>query len=36
MRSVEGIRLVDFMQAIFGLFATHQLALMGTDPVKVE
>lgn len=36
MRTVEGIRLADFMQAISGPFATYQLALMGTDALKVE
>ena len=36
MRTFEGIRVVDFTQAIAGPFATYQLALMGADVVKLE
>lgn len=36
MRTFEGIRVIDFTQAIAGPFATYQLGLMGADVVKVE
>lgn len=36
MRTFEGIRIIDFTQAIAGPFATFQLALMGADVVKIE
>ncbi len=36
MRTFEGIRIIDFTQAIAGPFATFQLALMGADVIKVE
>ena len=31
MRTFEGVRVIDFTQAIAGPFATYQLALMGAD-----
>ena len=36
MRTFEGVRVIDFTQAIAGPFATYQLALMGADVVKIE
>ena len=36
MRTFEGIRVVDFTQAIAGPFANYQLALMGADVIKLE
>ena len=36
MRTFEGIRVIDFTQAIAGPMATYQLALQGADVVKVE
>jgi len=36
MRTFEGVRVIDFTQAIAGPFATYQLALLGADVVKVE
>ena len=36
MRTFEGVRVIDFTQAIAGPFATYQLALQGADVVKVE
>jgi len=36
MRTFEGVRVIDFTQAIAGPFATYQLALMGADVIKVE
>ena len=36
MRTFEGIRVIDFTQAIAGPFATYQMALMGADVVKIE
>ena len=36
MRTCEGIRVIDFTQAIAGPMATYQLALQGADVVKVE
>lgn len=36
MRTFEGIRVIDFTQAIAGPFATYQMALMGADVIKVE
>ena len=36
MRTFEGVRVIDFTQAVAGPFATYQLALQGADVVKVE
>jgi crotonobetainyl-CoA:carnitine CoA-transferase CaiB-like acyl-CoA transferase len=36
MRTFEGVRVIDFTQAIAGPMATYQLALQGADVVKVE
>ena len=36
MRTFEGVRVIDFTQAIAGPFATYQLTLMGADIIKIE
>ncbi|MGY8961363.1 MAG: CoA transferase, partial [Alphaproteobacteria bacterium] len=36
MRTFEGIRVIDFTQAIAGPFATYQLALQGAEVIKLE
>ena len=36
MRTLEGIWIIDFTQAIAGPMATFQLALQGAGVVKVE
>ncbi len=36
MRTFEGVRVIDFTQAIAGPFATFQLALMGAEVIKIE
>lgn len=36
MRTFEGVRVIDFTQAIAGPYATFQLALMGAEVIKVE
>ena len=36
MRTFEGVRVIDFTQAIAGPFASFQLALMGAEVIKIE